>query len=531
MNQNQNPRNINLSGARGTTQRPAQRSSAQRPSGYGQAAGTQRNAAASGQVNRTAQPRAAAGQQAQQAAGQAGQRRPVRTNAAVQNEAYVRQRQAAARQQQMQRAAAGSRQGTHTAQRGTSQRSTSQRSAAASRTRQGASRGTARRKSKNTTLHKALTAFCIVCVVFLGGYIALRAFASSIINTGEIGTTKKTLQTPPQYQGEQLNVLLLGIDYGTDDAQDRSEIGMTDMIMYVRFNFVDNTIRMLQIPRDTFVGAEGTGGTGKINALFANGADTQNRVNNIAQVLYDQYNLPVDNYVSIDMDSLREIVDLFGGIDVFVPMDMEYNGSYIPQGMQHLDGASAEFFLRNRKQFATSDIQRLANQRYFYSALFRLIRTSPWTEIVKLTPVVRMYINTDIDAFDCAALGIRMLKIPSSQILICRLPVAGGAELYNGQAVVVADPVATAELLDEYFNGTDTPITAASLNTAEYATAGGVHASDPQWMSDVDTDGGVPAGEAADATQTGDDLLAQAESIQTNGTSEDVVISTLAPKE
>src|SRR5699024_12169389 len=49
----------------------------------------------------------------------------------------------------------------------------------------------------------------------------------------------------------------------------------------------------------------------------------------LAEVIYDQYKLPVDYYVSINMQALTEVVDNFGGIEVYIPHDMEYNGSFL----------------------------------------------------------------------------------------------------------------------------------------------------------------------------------------------------------
>ncbi len=39
----------------------------------------------------------------------------------------------------------------------------------------------------------------------------------------------------------------------------------------------------------------------------------------LADVIYDQYRLPVDYYVSVDMQALVEMVDNFGGIEVYIP--------------------------------------------------------------------------------------------------------------------------------------------------------------------------------------------------------------------
>lgn len=139
-----------------------------------------------------------------------------------------------------------------------------------------------------------------------------------------------------------MNILVLGIDYSTEDAVKRDPIGQTDMILYVRVNGSDHTMTMLQIPRDTLVGEIG-GSAGKINGIFANSADKENRVNTLAQYITKVFGLPIDDYVTIDMDSLREIVDVFGGIEVYVPVTMEYDGSRLEQGWRVLRARSANF--------------------------------------------------------------------------------------------------------------------------------------------------------------------------------------------
>ncbi len=368
-------------------------------------------------------------------------------------------------------------------------------------------------KRKKSALNILLHTLSVISTVALIFYIGFQIYASTIITTGAAGVTAKEYQTPPQYAGDELNVLLLGIDYTSEDGQGRDPNGNTDMIMYVRFNFADNTIRMLQIPRDTYVGLpEETAGTAKINALYAHGSDENNKVNNLAQVLSDQYGLPVDNYATIDMDSLREIIDLFGGITVYVAEDMQdADGSYIPAGWQHLDGASSEFFVRNRSQYTTADIQRLDNQRYFYSAVFRLIRTSPWQELLKLVPVVQQYVNTDLSTVDCGALAIRLLSVPSENILLAKLPVADATELYNGESMLVAHPGESADLLNEYFRHEENLLPVEELNIAQLPANATLYETNVQWMSDIDADGGGTVGQAADDAQTGQDIIDQAQ--------------------
>ena len=54
----------------------------------------------------------------------------------------------------------------------------------------------------------------------------------------------------------------------------------------------------------------------QINSVaLSNGGD----IAALAEVIYDQYKLPIDYYVTIDMQALVEMVDNFGGIEVYIP--------------------------------------------------------------------------------------------------------------------------------------------------------------------------------------------------------------------
>ncbi len=355
----------------------------------------------------------------------------------------------------------------------------------------------------------------LLCLVLVFGAVAagLYFYAGSIINEGEMGTVTEEIKTPPQLAKDQLSVLVLGIDNTEFDAEgaevQRSEIGNTDMILYVRFDFANNSMYMLQIPRDLFVGDYDVSGSGKLNSLFSSGSsENESRIDNIAVPISEMLQLPIDNYVTIDMVSLREIVDVFGGIEVYVPEEMGYEGSsYIPQGWQTLHGDMLEFFLRDRSG-ATGDIARLDTQRYFYSALFRRLRTATWQDIVKLMPVAQQYVNTDISVLDAAALAINVLKIPSSNIMMCTLPTFDSTERYNvNHAVQVADVNGVAELLNTYFRTPEAQVPPEAYNLPDWPHSDTPHDANVQFMDVVDAQGGGSVGVSAQDVQTGDDLL------------------------
>ncbi len=382
-------------------------------------------------------------------------------------------------------------------------------------------RAAARRRRKKSPLRVFATVMLVLVCLGGIGYGALKVWSMQYFKTGEMGSidADEVIMTAPEYKGKQLNLLVLGIDYTTVDgegAEERSKNGNTDMIMYVRMNFENNSMYMMQIPRDTFVGEAG-GTAGKINGILplAVNSGDDNPVSELASYISKNYNLPIDKYVTIDMDSLREIVDVFGGINVYVPYDLvtydENTGAEIgrlEQGWRVLTGDSLEYFLRSRKAvgMARSDLDRLENQRYFYSALFRRAKTASVRDIVKLMPVVSNYVNTDISMEDAMGIAVKFLSIPSSNIMVCRMPVYGAAQNYNGQSVVVTGKAETAELINEYFlNENDTPLTAADITTPDWPTSGGCADAAVQWMSGIDAEGageaGEPVEEKADAAE------------------------------
>ncbi len=373
--------------------------------------------------------------------------------------------------------------------------------------RHASSRGR-KKKKKKTSVGKTvgITLLCVFCVLALA-VGSLWWYVETLFDTGDMGQLTKP--KPPSSGQESIipdemtgtmNILVLGIDYSTEDAVKRDPIGNTDMIMYFRVDATNHTMMMTQFPRDMFVGDIG-GASGRINGIFAHSADTKNRVNTLAQYIMQAFGLPIDNYVTIDMDSLREIVDIFNGIEVYVPVTMEFNGSRLEQGWRNLKGAECEFFLRQRKDTSAtprSDIDRLVNHQYFYSALFRRVRTATVPDIIKLVPVVQNYINTDLNTIELIQLGMTVLQTPSSNITIGRVPVARG-ELYYNNDVMVCAKSETAAFLNEYLRPASDPLTANDIGTPDWPTRSEVIGAEVRRMGEVDAVGGDAEGAPPDA--------------------------------
>lgn len=366
---------------------------------------------------------------------------------------------------------------------------TASRPAAASAAHASAPR---RRKKKRSVLKTVLISLgCFVGVLAIGLFGLYQWVVHSISPEGGNPTINEIINTPTEYKGDVVNVLVCGIDYeeGRAYSGDGSNDGMTDMIMYVNFDVANHKINMLQIPRDTYPGEEYKhGNTGKINAV----ALYNDGISSLMELIHEQYKLPVDYYVTIDMQSLKEIVDLFGGIEVYIPKDISYKGSTLEQGYRNLDGEAAEFFVRNRN-YAQADIARLDMQRYFYQGLFARIRTANVWDLAKLAPVALKYVETNIPMDELISMGVSFLQVDSANIMMCKLPTYSAAQRYNDQSHLICDVAKTTDLLNEYFRTYGGPV--YELDVPTLATVG--ESTDPnvQYMGQLDTE--AEAGQAA----------------------------------
>ena len=365
--------------------------------------------------------------------------------------------------------------------------STARHTAPAQQHYEAPARKPAKRKKKHSVWKPLIASLLVICLALGGLYWWV---VRSISPDGGTPSIPELIRTPSEFKGDVVNVLVCGIDYEEGRAygnDDQSNDGMTDMIMYVSFDVANKKISMMQIPRNVVVGTLAPNTNGQINSVALAG----DGVAALAQAINDQLKLPVDEWVSIDMQSMREVVDVFGGVWVTVPHDISYGGSTILEGYRKLDGAAAEFFVRNRKGegYANSDLDRLMMQRYFYQGLLREFREMTIWDAAKMVPVATSYVKTSMDTSTIVSLAVSLLKVDSANIMLCRMPVYQAAEYYNNNSVVVADPVGTADLLNQYFRTYGSPVAAEGLNLFPWPTTGAPFDANIQFMGQLDTEG------------------------------------------
>lgn len=371
----------------------------------------------------------------------------------------------------------------------------------------GSGKGGNGKKKKKIRWWQILLITLLVIALIFGGAFALIMGAIA----PESGNIKlnQLINTPKEFQGKELNFLMVGIDRSSqkegDDLNDAGvDDGNTDMILYVHFNNETGEMKMLQIPRDTMVTTDrSVSGNYRINNIAKTQAADSNSMNMAALCtqVSNMYQLPIDGYMTIRLEMLVQLVDTFGGIELYVPQEMDYKGSHLDQGYQTLNGDACEFLLRTRHIYNNGDIGRLNMQRQFYSALFRRLKSigNIW-DVARLTPAVLNYMETSLSASQLVSFAVSMLKIDSSKIMICQMPIKMAGK-YNGQAVVYPARQEDADLLNQYFRENTGFVDASELQLCDDASVlgfdlSGYTATDPnvQYMGQLNQ-------EAADAQQ------------------------------
>lgn len=286
-----------------------------------------------------------------------------------------------------------------------------------------------------------------------------KEMVTQIQDTGDFGAIKEeeVVMTYPEYKGDYLNFLVVGIDHDENDPNrtyGSAENAKTDLILYIHYNIKENKIAVLQIPRDCYVGEIAS--NYRINSIFAEGENKESHITNLAKYVNEAFGLPVDTFVSLDMAAFKEIVDVFGGIDIYLPEDIyifDENGNktlFASAGHGRFNGADAEIVVRARKQFAQGDVQRLVLQRYVYAAMFEMITNATMENMYRhILPIVSWRVKSDMDFNTMLSLCSKLLELEGEDIYFVRVP--GGPVTVNGNSVYGVNAYNLVPILNEHF--------------------------------------------------------------------------------
>jgi LCP family protein required for cell wall assembly len=217
------------------------------------------------------------------------------------------------------------------------------------------------------------------------------------------------LLTPPRE-----SVLILGSDARPDELK-RGEVGRTDTLLLFVGDRALPRVAMLSVPRDLWVPIPGYGQE-RVNAAYEMGGGQTAK-----QTVSNLLGQPVDRYLVIGLQGVRDVVDAVGGVDITVPQaihddayptdDYGYQTVDIPAGRQHMDGDTALKYARTRHQ--DSDFARTARQQQVVAAVRNaMLNPLNWPRLPVVLGAISQSIKTDATPLDVIALGAAMLRDP-----------------------------------------------------------------------------------------------------------------------
>lgn len=202
-----------------------------------------------------------------------------------------------------------------------------------------------------------------------------------------------------------LNILLVG-----EDGYDPDEESRADSAIICSVNIKTRKITLTSVLRDTYayweteIGNEQTGQFGKINGAKSSG-DIKTYINAIEHL----YKIKIDNYVTVDFESFKTIIDALGGVEIEITKaeineinndQVTYDGVWIDKtfegdsGVMKLTGEQALAYCRIRH--LDSDNARADRQKKCLNQIFKGLKGVSNITLLKMLNNLTPYIKTDM---------------------------------------------------------------------------------------------------------------------------------------
>lgn len=166
---------------------------------------------------------------------------------------------------------------------------------------------------------------------------------------------------------ENTSILFIGVD--DSDKRKSNGSSRSDALMLATFNKEEKSIKLLSIPRDSYVHIPEKEIYTKINHAHAYGG-----VKLTLETVEELLDVPVDYYVKMNFNAFIDVIDALDGVEVDVPFTFSEQDSEdhakaitLEKGLQQLDGEEALAFARTRKM--DSDIKRGERQQQIFKAI------------------------------------------------------------------------------------------------------------------------------------------------------------------
>lgn len=292
---------------------------------------------------------------------------------------------------------------------------------------------------KRPRLHKSLKRVGLglaALVLLIGAFFAVKLYITErhLFRGGGRAPALAANVDISQLRGEgdgRINILLMGIGGPGHDGAD-----LTDTLMVVSIDPINNKTALLSIPRDLWVKIPGNGYQ-KINAAYPDGKSEskakteqgreQDGIKLLDSTLQPVLGIPIHYHAIVDFKAFKDSVDALGGVNVNVTEQLydptiawenNWNPVIAKAGPQTMHGQQALLFARSRE--TSSDFARGQRQRQIIVAIKdKALSLGTFSNPVKISNLLNSLgsnIYTDFSLNDMTRLYQIISKVPSADI-------------------------------------------------------------------------------------------------------------------
>ncbi|AXG37859.1 LytR family transcriptional regulator [Enterococcus gilvus] len=192
-----------------------------------------------------------------------------------------------------------------------------------------------------------------------------------------------------------LNILIIGTDSRGEDR------GRSDSLMIAHYDQKKQQPKLVSIMRDSYVDIPGHG-KDKINAAYSYGG-----IELVRKTLKENFDMPIEYYVTIDFDHFKEAIDsLFPkGVTIDAEKDLDLDQVFIKAGKQKMDGNTLLQYSRFRED-EESDFGRIRRQQQVISAISQQVTdVTSLSKLPKTTGKLLGYVDTNLPESTILSVG------------------------------------------------------------------------------------------------------------------------------
>ncbi|HEY3436213.1 MAG TPA: LCP family protein, partial [Actinotalea sp.] len=255
------------------------------------------------------------------------------------------------------------------------------------------------------------------------------------------GVTSPGATPAPVQVEDAMNILVVGSDSrisAGDPTQWEAGAQRTDVIMLVHLPADGSAAYLMSVPRDSWVEIPGHG-QAKINAAFSLGGTPL-----LIQTFEQLTGVRIDHVALTDFESFKAITDALGGVEIALREDLVNKGQVVATaGPQILTGDQALIYVRQRKNLARGDFDRVQRQQAWMRSIFLRMRSqetllspSRWGPVLD---AVSHSVALD-DGFTRSVqeqLIRRLAGLKAEDVRFFTVPLAGTGRSADGQSIVL----------------------------------------------------------------------------------------------